>query len=507
MTDRPHHRGVAAQSASFLEQLLGEIPAAVWSVDDQLIIRAAAGALLDVFQVPPVTLVGRGVGDFFRGFGVELPATSAHRRALSGESLRFEFESNRRMYESRVEPVREGGRLVGAIGMAVDVSDTRDLQEQLRAAQRMESIGRLAGRIAHDFNNVLSVIESYGALLANDLSDARAKEDVEVIRRAARKAADLVSQLLAFSRKQVRQPEVIDLNGIVGDLEKMLQRVIGEDARLVTRREEGLGSVMADRGQIEQVVMNLVVNARDALLQDGVITIETRNEYLDEGYCARHLAGTPGPHVMLVVSDNGCGMDRETQARAFEPFFTTKPPGKGTGLGLSTVYGIVKQNSGFVWLESEVGKGSSFKIYLPRVDEMPSVRDASPPVANIGGNETILLVEDDDALRSATRRILRGRGYTILEARHGGEALLLCERYAGDIQLLLTDMVMPQMSGRELCQKLRELRPEMRVLFMSGFSDGIPGERDMVEPGESFLSKPFSPTTLLDSIRKAIERS
>ena len=506
MTDRPHQGGVAAQSASFLDQLIGAIPAAVWSVDDQLVIRAAAGALLDVFQVPADSLVGREVGDFFRGFGVELPATSAHRRALSGESLRFEFESNRRVYESRVEPVRESGRVVGAIGMALDVSDTRDLQEQLRAAQRMESIGRLAGRIAHDFNNVLSVIESYGALLANDLSDARAKEDVEVIRRAARKAAELVSQLIAFSRKQARQPEVIDLNVIVGDLEKMLQRLIGENTRLVSLREEGLGSVMADRGQIEQVVMNLVDNARDALLQNGVITIETRNEYLDEAYCARHLAGTPGPHVMLAVSDNGCGMDRETQTRAFEPFFTTKPPGKGAGLGLSTVYGIVKQNSGFIWLESDLGKGASFKVYLPRVDEMPPARDASPAVANIGGNETILLVEDDDALRSATRRILRGRGYTILEARHGGEALLLCERYAGDIHLLLTDMVMPQMSGRELCRKLRELMPEMKVLFMSGFSDGVTGDRERVEPGESFLSKPFSPTTLLDSIRKAIER-
>jgi signal transduction histidine kinase/CheY-like chemotaxis protein len=487
--------------------MLGEIPAMVWCVDEQLTIQAAAGALLGVFQLSAADLVGRGVGDFFRGFGVELPAASAHRRALSGDAIRFEFESNRRLYEARVEPVREAGRPVGAIGMAVDVSDTRDLQDQLRAAQRMESIGRLAGRIAHDFNNVLSVIESYGALLANDLSDARAKEDVEVMRRAARKAADLVAQLLAFSRKQVRQPEVIDLNNIVGDLEKMLQRVIGEDARLITRREEGLGSVVTDRGQIEQVVMNLVVNARDALMQDGVITIETRNEYLDEAYCARHLAGTPGPHVMLSITDNGCGMDRETQARAFEPFFTTKPPGKGTGLGLSTVYGIIKQNGGFIWLESEVGKGSTFKIYLPRVDEMPAARDVSPPVANIGGNETILLVEDDDALRSATRRILRGRGYTILEARHGGEALLLCERYAGHIQLLLTDVVMPQMSGRELSHKLRQMRPEMKVLFMSGFSDAAAGERELIEPGAVFLSKPFSPTTLLDSIRKAIERS
>jgi two-component system, cell cycle sensor histidine kinase and response regulator CckA len=507
VTDRRHHRGVAAQSASLLEQLLGEIPAAVWAVDDDLVIQAAAGSLLGVFQVPAADLVGRGVGDFFRGFGVELPAASAHRRALSGDAIRFEFESNRRLYEARVEAVRDGGRVVGAIGMAIDVSDSRDMQDQLRAAQRMESIGRLAGRIAHDFNNVLSVIESYGALLANDLTDARAKEDVEVIRRAARKAADLVSQLLAFSRKQVRQPEVIDLNVIVGDLEKVLHRVIGEDALLVTRREEGLGSVVADRGQIEQVVMNLVVNARDALLHNGVITIETRNEYLDEAYCARHLAGAPGPHVMLSVSDNGCGMDRETQTRVFEPFFTTKPPGKGSGLGLSTVYGIVKQNNGYISLESEVGKGSSFKIYLPRVDELPAARDVSRPVSNIGGNETILLVEDDDALRSATRRILRGRGYTILEARHGGEALLLCERYAGDIQLLLTDVDMPQMSGRELCQKLQQSRPEMKVLFMSGFSDATTGERELIEAGEVFLSKPFSPTSLLDTIRKAIERS
>jgi two-component system cell cycle sensor histidine kinase/response regulator CckA len=507
VTDRNHHRGVAAETETLLEQLLGEVPAAVWSVDESLSIKAAAGSLLAVFQVPAADLVGRRVGDFFRGFGIELQAASAHRRALAGESMRFEFESNRRTYEARIEPIRDGGRVVGAIGMSVDVSDARDLQEQVRAAQRMESIGRLAGRIAHDFNNVLSVIESYGALLANDLTDARAVEDVEVIRRAARKAADLVSQLLAFSRRQARQPEVLDLNEVVTELEKMLQRVIGEEVNLVSRREEGLGAVVADRGQIEQVVMNLVVNARDAVVPGGAITIETRNEFLDEAFCARHVGGTPGPHVMLVVGDDGCGMDRDTQARAFEPFFTTKSPGKGTGLGLSTVYGIIKQNSGFIWLESEVGRGSSFKVYLPRVDEIPSVRDVSPPVANIGGNETILLVEDDDALRSATRRILRGRGYTIIEARHGGEAMLLCERYAGDIHLLLTDIVMPQMSGRELCDKLRQLRPEMKVLFMSGFSENAGDERPVVEPGTSFLAKPFSPQTLLDSIRRAIERS
>src|SRR5690606_37244146 len=302
---------------------------------------------------------------------------------MAGESMRFELESNRRTYEARVEPAQRDGRVTGTIGIMVDVTENRHIQEQLRAVQRMESIGRLAGRLAHDFNNVLSVIESYGALLANDLPDARAREDVEVIRRAARKAADLVTQLLAFSRRQARQPEVLDLNEIVLELDRVLQRTIGEEVRLVTRLEKHLGSVVADRGQVEQVIMNLVTNACDAMPDGGLLTIETENAFLDELYCARHVAGSPGPYVVLSICDQGIGMDREVQSRIFEPFFTTKSKGKGTGLGLATVYGIVKQWSGFIWVYSEPGQGTCFKVYLRRVDEAPAPREPEPPVSSI----------------------------------------------------------------------------------------------------------------------------
>ncbi|HWM85724.1 MAG TPA: ATP-binding protein, partial [Kofleriaceae bacterium] len=318
---------------------LAQLPAVVWCTDANLSITSATGRLLHGFRVAPEEIVGHGVGDFFRRFGAELPALSAHKRALGGNSIRFEFQSQERIYEAHIVPQLEGGLATGTVGLAVDVSETRQLQEQLRAAQRMESIGRLAGGIAHDFNNVLGVIESCSALLASELVDPSALEDVEIIRAATRKASDLVSQLLAFSRRQVRKPEVLDLNAVVADLGKMLQRVIGEDIVLQTSPAVALGAIMADRGQVDQVIMNLVVNARDAMVNGGQISIECRNARMDDGYIARHPAGAPGPYVMLAVTDTGIGMDRQTQARIFEPFFTTKAAGRGTGLGLATVYG------------------------------------------------------------------------------------------------------------------------------------------------------------------------
>jgi two-component system, cell cycle sensor histidine kinase and response regulator CckA len=492
-------------AASEQDQALAQLPAVVWSTDQNLSIASAAGALLEAFRIAPSEIVGHGVGDFFRRFGAELPALSAHRRALSGKAIRFEFESQKSIYEAHIVPQLAGGRAVGTVGLAVDVSETRHLQDQLRAAQRMESIGRLAGGIAHDFNNVLGVIESCSALLATELTNASALEDVEIIRAATRKATDLVSQLLAFSRRQVRKPEVLDLNGVVADLGKMLQRVIGEDIRLQTSPGVSLGSIMADRGQVDQVIMNLVVNARDAMPNGGQMTIECRNARMDDAYIGRHMAGAPGPYVLLAVTDSGIGMDRQTQARIFEPFFTTKGAGRGTGLGLATVYGIVKQSGGFIWVYSEPGRGSTFKVYFPRVDDSPARRDARAAISNIGGDETILLVEDDDDLRRVTRRILQNRGYTILEARHGGDALLLSERYTGDIDMLLTDVVMPQMNGRELSHKVRSLRPEMSVVYMSGYPDGAAVEQGLIDIQAKFLAKPFTPQELLDCIRLVLD--
>jgi signal transduction histidine kinase len=485
--------------------MLAGLPCLVWRTDEQLNVASVGGCLLSVFGVKPDDVVGRGVGDFFRGFGIELLASSAHRSALAGNATRFEFESHRRPYEARIEPFREDGRVIGTIGLAVDVSETRGVHEQLCASQRMDSIGRFAGRIAHDFNNVLSVIESYAALLANELPDARAREDVEVIRRAVRKAADMVSQLLAFSRRQARHAEPLDLNSVIRELGGVLERAVGDGAALELQLDGKLGSVVADRGQIEQVVVNLVTNASEASGDGGRIQIATSNTVLDELTSASYLGGTAGPYVTLSVTDEGEGMDRETQSRMFEPFFTTRSKGKASGLGLSMVYGIVQQSSGFLRVDSQSGHGSSFRVYLPRVDEVPVARETAPAVTSIAGNETILLVEDDDALRSASRRILRGRGYTILEARHGGEALLLCERYGGRIHLLLADLEMPQMSGTELWDKLRPVRTELKVVFMSG--DGPAAERSRIDRQAVLLAKPFSPQELLDCVRRTIDRS
>jgi two-component system, cell cycle sensor histidine kinase and response regulator CckA len=487
------------------EHALAQLPAVLWSTDSNLSLTSVAGGLLDEFRVAPEEIVRNSVGDFFRRFGAELPALSAHRRALGGKSMRFEFESQTKIYEAHIVPRVDGGVTVGTVGLAVDVSETRHLQEQLRAAQRMESIGRLAGGIAHDFNNVLGVIESCSALLASELHDTSTLEDVEIIRAATRKATELVSQLLAFSRRQVRKPEVLDLNAVVADLGKMLQRVIGEDIKLSTSPGTGLGAIMADRGQVDQVIMNLVVNARDAMPNGGQIAIESRNARMDDAYLSRHAAGAPGPYVVLAVTDTGVGMDRATQARIFEPFFTTKAAGRGTGLGLATVYGIVKQSGGFIWVYSEQGRGSSFKVYFPRVDDMPVRREAHAAISNIGGDETILLVEDDDDLRRVTRRILQNRGYTILEARHGGDALLLCERYTGEIDMLLTDIVMPQMNGRDLSHRIRGLRPDMSVVYMSGYPDGAAVEQGLIDVDARFLAKPFTPHELLDCIRMVLD--
>jgi two-component system cell cycle sensor histidine kinase/response regulator CckA len=493
--------GAAERSEHSLDQL----PAVVWSTDINLAMSSVAGALLEAFRVRPGEILGHGVGDFFRRFGAELPALSAHRRALAGKPMRFEFQSQANIYEAHIVPRLENGHPAGTVGLAVDVSETRHLQEQLRAAQRMESVGRLAGGIAHDFNNVLGVIESCSALLASEMSDPSALEDVEIIRAATRKATDLVSQLLAFSRRQVRKPEVLDLNAVVADLGKMLQRVIGEDIRLDTSPGAGLGSIMADRGQLDQVLMNLVVNARDAMPNGGKITVECRNARMDDAYIGRHPAGAPGPYVVLAVTDTGMGMDRQTQARIFEPFFTTKGAGRGTGLGLATVYGIIKQSGGFIWVYSEPGRGSTFKVYFPRVDDVPARPESRAGISSIGGTETILLVEDDDDLRRVTRRILQSRGYTILEARHGGDALLLSERYTGEIDMLLTDVVMPQMNGRDLSVRIRAIRPEVSVVYMSGYPDGAAVEQGLIEVDAKFLAKPFTPHQLLDCIRLVLD--
>jgi two-component system cell cycle sensor histidine kinase/response regulator CckA len=382
----------------------------------------------------------------------------------------------------------------------------RQSEDQLRHAQKMDAVGRLAGGVAHDFNNVLSVILSYSDLLLSELPTGDPmRGDVEEIRKAGKHAADLTRQLLMFSRQQVLEPKVLDLNDVITRMDKMLRRVVGEDVELVSTRAATLGKVRVDPGSMEQVIMNLVVNARDAMPVGGKLTIETANVILDEAYAEEHLGVKAGPYVLLAVSDSGGGMDRATQARIFEPFFTTKAMGKGTGLGLSTVFGIVQQSGGSIWVYSELGKGTSFKVYLPVVEG--ELEEAQPQIAptTLRGSETILLVEDEAQVRAVAHGILARKGYRVLVAASGGEALLLCEKHAGVIDLLLSDVVMPQMSGPELARRLATLRPTMKILCMSGYTDDAVVRHGALEAGIAFIQKPFTLDTLARKVREVLD--
>jgi CheY-like chemotaxis protein len=370
----------------------------------------------------------------------------------------------------------------------------------------MEAVGRLAGGIAHDFNNLLGVIKGYGEMVYRRL----AREDplmgkVEQILKAADRAAGLTRQLLAFSRKQVLQPKVLDLNAVVSDMEKMLQRVIGEDVELLAHLDPNLGSVKADPGQIEQVLMNLAVNARDAMPDGGRLTIETSNAELDAHYEATHSPIRQGPYVLMAVTDTGTGMDPATQARIFEPFFTTKEVGKGTGLGLSTVYGIVKQSEGYIWVYSEMGVGTTFKIYLPRVDERAAVGEKQAAGVLMGGTETVLLLEDEPALREMLRETLETNGYSVLAARDGPEALQIAATQTRRIHIMVTDVIMPGMTGTKVADLVAMTRPEMRVLYISGYSDESITRHGLVGKGRAFLSKPFGPESLLRRVRQTLD--
>jgi two-component system cell cycle sensor histidine kinase/response regulator CckA len=387
----------------------------------------------------------------------------------------------------------------------------RSSDAQLRQAQKMEAIGGLAAGVAHDFNNLLSVILGHAELLRSDLNPADPMfESMDEIKEAAERAAELTRQLLAFSRQQVLEPRVADLNEIMLGVQKMLRRLIGEDIDLKMIAAPDLGKVVVDPGQIEQVIMNLVVNARDAMPDGGKITIETRNIEIDASYAAEHIGEHAGPHVLLAVSDTGSGMDEATKARIFEPFFTTKEPGRGTGLGLATVFGIVRQSGGTIWTYSEVGRGTTFKIYLPRADAKEAVRRARSTTGTFSaltlrGTETILLVEDDESVRGVERMILRRYGYQVLDVPNGGEALLICEKYAKPIHLLLTDVVMPRMSGRELAERLLAVRSDLKVLFLSGYTDGAIEHHGILEPGTAFLQKPVTPEVLARKVRAVLD--
>src|SRR5467141_4069560 len=383
-----------------------------------------------------------------------------------------------------------------------DISARLLLEQQFRQAQKMEAVGRLAGGVAHDFNNLLMVIKGHTELLRNSMSPTdQFSKKIEQIERAADRATSLTRQLLAFSRMQVLQPRVMNLNEVVEDMGRLLPRLIGEDIDLEIRTAKNLGAIKADASQMEQVIMNLVVNARDAMPNGGRLLIETSNEDLDSAYNIVHPVVRQGSYILLAVSDNGTGMDAETQAHIFEPFFTTKPQGKGTGLGLATVYGVVKQSGGFVWVYSELGKGTSFKIYLPRVDQ-PVAKTAATQFATEvpRGTETVLLAEDEQDVREVAREFLESGGYTVIEAHDGAEALQLAETHEGAIGLLITDMVMPGMSGQELAGRLQQKRAGLQTLYMSGYSERAAAESAQGDSSIRLLTKPFSRSALLRTV-------
>lgn len=447
-------------------------------------------------------------------------------KKLIGQSFNYPLERNKPV---EIDIIRRNGE-PGTAEMRVDQTDwqdetaylislhdmtkrqqaekaLRESEEYLRQSQKMEAIGKLAGGIAHDFNNILTVISGYSELLLDRLAAGdSSRKDVEEIKKAGERAATLTRQLLAFSRKQVLAPEILVLNDVVTNMDKMLRRLIGEDIDFVINPDPELGRVKADPGQIEQVIMNLAVNARDAMPNGGKLTIVTANVDLDEAYASRHIVVQPGPYILLAVSDTGLGMNKKIQSQMFDPFFTTKETGKGTGLGLSTVYGIVKQSGGNIWVYSEPGYGTTFKIYLPRTNEPIKRKETARVSAKATlDSETILLVEDEKGVRELSGEILQSKGYTVLEAADPQESLKLLKKHNGSIDLLLTDVVMPGMSGRSLALNLSALSPKTKVLYMSGYTDDAIIHHGVLEKGTHFLQKPFTPEALANKVREVLD--
>ena len=462
--------------------------------------------LAELLGAPLSSLVGRSVMDF-------IAPESASRvvpRLQSGAPQSYEHmclraDGSKFPVEVQAKTIELGGQSLRITAIR-DISERRSLEEQVRQAQRMESIGRLAGGVAHDFNNLLTVILSLVRLLTRVPRSAADRDDLEQIQTAAERAAELTQQLLAFARRQIVEPQSVDLNELVTRIDKMLRRLIGEDIQLTTLPESRIGRIRADPGKIEQVLMNLAVNARDAMEDGGKLTIETANVELGEDYAANHPEVRPGRYVMLSVSDTGAGMDGETMAHIFEPFFTTKKDGKGTGLGLATCYGIVKQSGGSIWVYSEVGKGTTFKVYFPHfVDEAMPV---PPPAVQAApsGTETLLVVEDDEMVRRLAVRILRGQGYVVHDTGDPVDALAMFDRLGGAVDLLVTDVVMAGMSGRELANQLRARRAGLKVLYTSGYTENTIVHHGVVDAGVNFLEKPYVPDELARRVRDVLDR-
>jgi two-component system, cell cycle sensor histidine kinase and response regulator CckA len=427
-------------------------------------------------------------------------------RVSDEESRELDAHGQRKIFRNTMAGVVVEGHWVRTWGITRDVTERVQLEAQLRNAQQMEAIGRLAGGVAHDFNNILSIIMGHGELLLRAPGfDDKARNGIEQIQRAADRAASLTQQLLAFSRKQVLQPAVLDLNEAVSDVQKMLSRVIGEDIELIASLHPSLMPVKADPGQVEQVLMNLAINARDAMPQGGRLTMETSNLQLSAEQ-GRDLDIPAGHYAMLKVTDTGHGMDAATLPHIFEPFFTTKPMGKGTGLGLSTVYGIVKQSGGSIQVESELGRGTVFRVYLPSEHAAVHLKKRAAADARVaGGSETILIAEDEPDLRELTRIFLRDYGYNVIEAASAEQALQIGEVFAGPIHLLLTDVIMPGMSGRQLAERIHKKYPQTKIIYMTGYTDDMVVQHKVLEPGVNMLQKPFTRLDLASKVRSTLD--
>ena len=507
LTDLEQVQTEREEERARLAVMVGNIPAVLWTTNAKLEVTSAKGAALDSLSLPQRDVGRLPISAFFADSDPESPALAAHRKALAGESVAFHVTWNDRRFEAHVQPLRDAERnSYGVIGVALDVTERERLTDQLRQSQKMQAIGELAGGVAHDFNNLLMVVKGHAQLLFDRLpNDSPLRAGVQQMEKAADRAAALTRQLLAFSRKQVLQPRVLDMNEVVAGMIRMFSRVIGENIEMAFLPGGNLARVKADPAQIEQVLLNLVVNARDAMPDGGRLTIETSNIVLDRGYAATHASVQAGSYVMLSVTDTGCGMNEGTQSRIFEPFFTTKGPGKGTGLGLATVYGVVKQSGGYIYVYSEVNRGTTFKIYLPQVEaELHKPSGEAEPKASARGSETILFVEDEQSVRGLVREFLGAAGYCVLEASDGLEARKIAAAHPGPIHLLITDVVMPHLSGPELAAKLALERPETKALYISGYTDDTVFRHGVLEGGVSFLQKPFNLKALAEKVREVL---